>query len=96
MFDLVGNDVMARHRSDIRAGRRRVGPPRAPEVVRPWVVWDRRPAQDGHATTRVAKPLADPEVAALIESTARSAGIERRVISKRRDRRPLRPPSTRQ
>jgi len=26
--------------------------------------------------------LADPEVAALIESTARSAGIERRVISK--------------
>ena len=28
------------------------------------------------------KPSADPEVEALIESTARSAGIERRVISK--------------
>jgi 3-hydroxyacyl-CoA dehydrogenase len=28
------------------------------------------------------KPSADPEVAALIESTARSAGVERRVISK--------------
>jgi 3-hydroxyacyl-CoA dehydrogenase len=27
------------------------------------------------------KPAADPEVAALIESTARQAGIERRVIS---------------
>jgi 3-hydroxyacyl-CoA dehydrogenase len=80
MYDLVGNDVMR----DIAAIS---GPAvaRSPLVLPKLCALGRLGQKTGAGWSRYdenRKPSADPEVAALIESAARSAGIERRVISK--------------
>ena len=80
MFDLVGNDVMR----DIAAISETTNA-RSPLVLPKLCALGRLGQKTGAGWSRYdesRKPLADPEVAALIESTARSAGIERRVISK--------------
>ena len=80
MFDLVGNDVMRDIAaiSDTAAARR-------PLVLPKLCALGRLGQKTGKGWSQYdenRKPSADPEVAALIESTARAAGIERRVISK--------------
>jgi len=79
MFDLVGNDVMR----DIAAISSTAA--RSPLVLPQLCAMGRLGQKTGKGWSRYdesRKPSADPEVAALIESTARSAGIERRIISK--------------
>ena len=79
MFDLVGNDVM-RDIADVSGaspGSRR------PLVLPQLCAQNRLGQKTGRGWSRYdenRKPSPDPEVAALIESTARAAGIERRVI----------------
>ena len=80
MFDLVGNDVMG----DIAAIS---GPAaaRSPTVLPKLCEMGRLGQKTNKGWSQYdenRKPSADPEVAALIETTARAAGIERRVISK--------------
>jgi len=80
MYDLVGNDVMR----DIAAisGAASV---RSPLVLPKLCALGRLGQKTGKGWSQYdesRKPSADPEVAALIESTARAAGIERRVISR--------------
>ncbi len=80
MFDLVGNDVMR----DI-AAISGAAAARSPLVLPKLCALGRLGQKTGKGWSRYdenRKPSADPEVAALIESTARSAGIGRRVISK--------------
>ena len=80
MYDLVGNDVMR----DI-AAISSAAAARSPLVLPQLCALGRLGQKTGKGWSQYdesRKPLADPEVAALIESTARSAGIERRVISK--------------
>jgi len=77
MFDLVGNDVM-RDIAGSTAGRSPLVLPKLCALGR--LGQKARKGWSQYDESR--KPLADPEVAALIESTARAAGIERRVISK--------------
>jgi 3-hydroxyacyl-CoA dehydrogenase len=80
MYDLVGNDVMR----DIAAISETTNE-RSPLVLPKLCAVGRLGQKTGKGWSRYdesRKPSADPEVAALIESTARSAGIERRVISK--------------
>jgi 3-hydroxyacyl-CoA dehydrogenase len=80
MFDLVGNDVM-RDIADVfgaSPGSRR------PLVLPLLCAQNRLGQKTGKGWSRYdenRKPLPDPEVAALIESTARAAGIQRRTIS---------------
>ncbi len=79
MFDLVGNDVM-RDIADVSgapSGARR------PLILPQLCAQNRLGQKTGKGWSRYdenRKPSPDPEVAALIESTARAAGIERRVI----------------
>jgi len=80
MFDLVGNDVMR----DIAAIS---GPAAArnPLVLPRLCALGRLGQKTGKGWSQYdenRKPSPDPEVAALIENTARAAGIQRRVISK--------------
>ncbi len=82
MFDLVGNDVMR----DIAAisGATAVSA-RSPLVLAQLCALGRLGQKTGAGWSRYdesRKPLADPEVASVIQSTALAAGIERRVISK--------------
>ena len=80
MFDLVGNDVMR----DI-AAISGAATARSPLVLPQLCALGRLGQKTGKGWSQYdesRKPSADPEVAALIESTARAAGIERRVISK--------------
>ena len=80
MFDLVGNDVMR----DI-AAISGAASARSPQVLPKLCALGRLGQKTGKGWSQYdenRKPSADPEVAALIESTARAAGIERRVISK--------------
>ena len=80
MYDLVGNDVMR----DI-AAISETAHARSPLVLPRLCALGRLGQKTGKGWSQYddnRKPSADPEVAALIESTARSAGIERRVISK--------------
>ncbi len=79
MFDLVGNDVM-RDIADVSGA-----PPgaRRPLVLPILCAQNRLGQKTGRGWSQydeTRKPSPDPEVAALIESTARAAGIERRVI----------------
>jgi 3-hydroxyacyl-CoA dehydrogenase len=79
MFDLVGNDVM-RDIADVSGA-----PPgaRRPLVLPQLFAQGRLGQKTGKGWSRYdenRKPSPDPEVAALIETTARAAGIERRVI----------------
>jgi 3-hydroxyacyl-CoA dehydrogenase len=79
MYDLVGNDVM-RDIAAISATQ-----VRSPLVLPQLCALGRLGQKTGKGWSRYdesRKPSADPEVAALIENTARSARIERRVISK--------------
>jgi 3-hydroxyacyl-CoA dehydrogenase len=79
MFDLVGNDVM----SDI-AAISSAASARSPIVLPKLCALGRLGQKTGKGWSRYdenRKPSADPEVATLIESTARAAGIGRRVIS---------------
>ena len=79
MFDLVGNDVM-RDIAAISAAQ-----VRSPVVLPQLCALGRLGQKTGAGWSRYdehRKPSADPEVAALIESTARVAGIDRRIISK--------------
>jgi 3-hydroxyacyl-CoA dehydrogenase len=79
MFDLVGNDVM-RDIAEVSGA-----PPgtRRPLVLPILCAQGRLGQKTGKGWSRydeTRKPQPDPEVAALIESTARAAGIERRTI----------------
>ena len=80
MYDLVGNDVM-RDIAEVSGAPKGARRP----LVLPLLCAQNRLGQktgkgwSQYDETRKSKP--DPEVAALIESTARAAGIERRVIS---------------
>jgi 3-hydroxyacyl-CoA dehydrogenase len=79
MYDLVGNDVM-RDIAAISATQ-----VRSPLVLPQLCALGRLGQKTGKGWSQYdesRKPSADPEVAALIENTVRSAGIERRVISK--------------
>jgi 3-hydroxyacyl-CoA dehydrogenase len=81
MYDLVGNDVMR----DIAAISDSASGVRSPLVLPKLCALGHLGQKSGEGWSQYdesRKPSADPEVAALIESTARSAGIERRVISK--------------
>ena len=81
MFDLVGNDVMR----DIAEVSGAAPGARRPLVLPQLCALGRLGQKTGKGWSQYdenRKPSADPEVAALIESTARAAGIERRVISK--------------
>ena len=80
MFDLVGNDVMRdiANVSGAPLGARR------PLVLPQLCAQGRLGQKTGKGWSQydeTRKPKPDPEVAALIESTARAAGIERRTIS---------------
>jgi 3-hydroxyacyl-CoA dehydrogenase len=80
MFDLVGNDVM-RDIAEVSGA-----PPgsRRPLVLPILCAQGRLGQKTGKGWSRYdenRKPSPDPEVAALIESTASAAGIERRTIS---------------
>ena len=80
MYDLVGNDVMR----DIAAIAETTNA-RSPLVLPRLCALGLLGQKTGKGWSQYdesRKPSADPEVAALIESTARAAGIERRVISK--------------
>ena len=80
MFDLVGNDVMR----DI-AAISGAAVARSPLVLPKLCALGRLGQKTGKGWSQYdenRKPTTDPEVAAMIESTARSAGIEPRVISK--------------
>jgi 3-hydroxyacyl-CoA dehydrogenase len=80
MFDLVGNDVMR----DIAAISGSAAA-RNPLVLPKLCEMGRLGQKTGKGWSQYdenRKPSPDPEVAALIESTARAAGIQRRVISK--------------
>jgi 3-hydroxyacyl-CoA dehydrogenase len=80
MFDLVGNDVMR----DI-AAISGAASARSPLVLPRLCALGRLGQKTGKGWSQYddrRKPSADPEVAVLIESTVRAAGIERRVISK--------------
>ena len=80
MYDLVGNDVMR----DI-AAISSAAAARSPLVLPQLCALGRLGQKTGTGWSRYdenRKPSADAEVAALIESTARAAGIERRAISK--------------
>ena len=80
MFDLVGNDVMR----DIAAISETTNA-RRPLVLPQLCALSRLGQKTGKGWSQYnesRKPSPDPEIATLIESTARSAGIERRVISK--------------
>lgn len=80
MYDLVGNDVMR----DI-AAISGAAAARSPLVLPQLCTLGRLGQKTGKGWSQYdesRKPSADPEVEALIESTARSAGIARRVISK--------------
>jgi 3-hydroxyacyl-CoA dehydrogenase len=80
MFDLVGNDVMR----DI-AAISGMASARSPRVLPELCALGRLGQKTGKGWSQYdenRKPSADLEVAALIESTARATGIERRVISK--------------
>ncbi len=80
MYDLVGNDVM-RDIADVSGA----SPGSRHPLILPLLCAQNRLGQKtGRGWSRYdenRKPSPDPEVAALIESTARAAGIERRVIS---------------
>jgi 3-hydroxyacyl-CoA dehydrogenase len=81
MYDLVGNDVMR----DIAAISDSAPGTRSPLVLPKLCALGHLGQKSGRGWSQYdesRKPSADPEVAALIESTARSAGVERRVISK--------------
>ncbi|HSR08857.1 MAG TPA: 3-hydroxyacyl-CoA dehydrogenase NAD-binding domain-containing protein [Bryobacteraceae bacterium] len=80
MFDLVGNDVM-RDIAEVSGA-----PPgaRRPLVLPQLCAQGRLGQKTGKGWSRYdenRKPSPDPEVAALVESTARAAGIERRIIA---------------
>ena len=80
MFDLVGNDVMRDIAAISGAASARI-----PLVLPKLCALGRLGQKAGKGWSQYdesRKPSADPEVAALIESTVRAAGIERRVISK--------------
>jgi 3-hydroxyacyl-CoA dehydrogenase len=80
MFDLVGNDVMR----DIAAISETTSA-RRPLVLPQLCALGRLGQKAGKGWSQYdesRKSSADSEVAALIENTARSAGIERRIISK--------------
>ena len=79
MFDLVGNDVM-RDIADVSGAPKRS---RRPLVLPQLCAQNRLGQKTGKGWSRYdenRKPQPDPEVAALIELTAREAGIERRII----------------
>jgi 3-hydroxyacyl-CoA dehydrogenase len=81
MFDLVGNDVMR----DIAGVSGAPPGARRPLVLPQLCALGRLGQKTGKGWSQYdesRKASADPEVAALIESTARAAGVERRVISK--------------
>ncbi len=83
MYDSVGLDV-ALH-VEIEARRFEKQPARHPLVMEKLVAMGRLGLKSGAGFAKFdesRKPLPDPEVAALIETCAREAGIERRVISK--------------
>ncbi len=80
VYDLVGNDVMR----DI-AAISSAASTRSPVVLPKLCALGRLGQKTGKGWSQYdesRKPSADPEIAALIENTARTAGIERRVISK--------------
>ena len=79
MYDLVGNDVM---RDIAEVSGAPVGA-RRPLVLPQLCAQNRLGQKTGKGWSRYdenRKPQPDPEVAALIETTARAAGIERRII----------------
>jgi len=79
MYDLVGNDVMR----DIAAISETTNA-RSPLVLPQLCTLGRLGQKTGKGWSQYdesRKPSADPEVAALIESTARAAGIERRRVT---------------
>ena len=81
MFDLVGNDVMR----DIAGVSGAPPGARRPLVLPQLCAQDRLGQKTGKGWSQydeTRKPKPDPEVAALIENTARTAGIERRIIPK--------------
>ena len=80
MYDLVGNDVM-RDIAEVSGAPKGA---RRPLVLPLLCAQNRLGQKTGKGWSQydeTRKPKPDPEVAALIESTARAAGIERRVIS---------------
>jgi 3-hydroxyacyl-CoA dehydrogenase len=80
MYDLVGNDVMR----DI-AAISGAAPARSPLVLPKLCTLGRLGQKTGKGWSQYdesRQPSADPEAAALIEGTARAAGIGRRVISR--------------
>ena len=82
MFDLVGNDVMR----DISAITKIAPGARQPLVLPLLCAQGRLGQKTGKGWSQYdenRKASADPEVQALIETTARAAGIERRVISEK-------------
>jgi 3-hydroxyacyl-CoA dehydrogenase len=79
MFDLVGNDVMRDIAAVTGTGARQ------PAVLPQLCALGRLGQKTGKGWSQYdesRKPSADPEVQALIEQTARSAGIERRMVTK--------------
>jgi len=79
MYDLVGNDVMR----DIAGVSGAPPGARRPLVLPQLCAQNRLGQKTSKGWSRYdenRKPSPDPEVAALIESTARAAGIERRII----------------
>lgn len=80
MFDLVGNDVMR----DISAITKAAPGARQPLVLPQLCAQGRLGQKTGKGWSQYdenRKTSADPQVQALIEATARAAGIERRAIS---------------
>jgi 3-hydroxyacyl-CoA dehydrogenase len=80
MYDLVGNDVM-RDIAEVSGAPKGA---RRPLVLPLLCAQNRLGQKTGKGWSQydeTRKPKPDPEVAALIEITARAAGIERRVIS---------------
>lgn len=82
MFDLVGNDVML----DISAITKTAPGTRQPRVLPQLCSQGRLGQKTGKGWSQYdenRKPFPDPQVQALIETTARAAGIERRIISQK-------------